>query len=959
MNNTKGLTKVFLSTRTLWVLVFYLWFLSSQKASGADLQAFVFNKQNGLERSYINAIVRDSDGFFWLGTEKGILRFDGSNFLRITRTEDIFSNAEVQKLFIQDNWLYVIYAERGVCRIRLEDFAVEMVSTTKVISASQGTDGTLYFVNEAYRINQLRGNTILPIPCDSSYRFERVSAYRNNLLAHSWSDKIVVMDKHDGRIKFSLNNPNPGFGVHFFESKDTLGIMTNHQLYFYNGFKPLIPLMVNDSICSGISYFACNQKNEFLISCHRQSIGLIHNGIAEVIPVKDLSRYDIRSLYYEAPSSILIGTNQGLLLVRSPTDGILPFPEPSKPEYIPSLVRRKILPLNADQVLLLGQNYSLDFFQSAGKIEIILKNIPVYDAARAGDNIWLATEGHGIQVYNVKTKKCRKVYQQRPYEAFFSIAYDSLSAQIIAGSRGRIMLFDTSGNVLKKINPGINKAVIKNILIRDGNYLFATEKGLVVADRHFNQLKKYDSKTGNYTDDHINCLFFRKHGSEIWIGHDKGIDMVDPVTFLYEGKVSSNMLPESKVVTMVEDQMGRIWVGTYSGLVCISQDLSQFIRLGTLNGLKNNEYNYKACAILENGNVIFGGINGYDWIQPEKFNLQASGQRGKITGFQIFSDHDTVYLPGGMSDIPRYSFNTDHEMIRIYLGGEDEFQLHNYHFDYRLNDGPWIKLNQASLDLVNISPGTYKVGFRAFSETGNLVSYPELIVKSVIPIYKSIPFVVAISTLCVLMLLLVIRSNYINQKRSRELKESIAMDLHDELGTILLRTLFIIRKNEIGPIKAQLISNIENSLYNLRVFVSTIKSSTKNLSDLLDSIKEDAQSAFSTDSFELLLNIENQEEIQLRSELVRDIRLCVHEIINNILKYASATQVKIDICRRREFLNISIIDNGKAKDLSMLESRSGHGIQNILKRTQRNQGIFHVELNDPSGLKSCLSFPLG
>jgi len=40
------------------------------------------SKHNGLESSSINCIERDEDGFIWIGTSKGLYRFDGTDLLR-------------------------------------------------------------------------------------------------------------------------------------------------------------------------------------------------------------------------------------------------------------------------------------------------------------------------------------------------------------------------------------------------------------------------------------------------------------------------------------------------------------------------------------------------------------------------------------------------------------------------------------------------------------------------------------------------------------------------------------------------------------------------------------------------------------------------------------------------------------------------------------------------------------
>ena len=42
-----------------------------------------WSRQNGLPANSIRAISQTSDGYLWLGTQKGLVRFDGMNFLLV------------------------------------------------------------------------------------------------------------------------------------------------------------------------------------------------------------------------------------------------------------------------------------------------------------------------------------------------------------------------------------------------------------------------------------------------------------------------------------------------------------------------------------------------------------------------------------------------------------------------------------------------------------------------------------------------------------------------------------------------------------------------------------------------------------------------------------------------------------------------------------------------------------
>ena len=59
--------------------------------------AVLYNNRNGLPTSEANTIAQTSDGFIWIGSYAGLIRFDGNNFERISSTDGI---ANVRCLYV-------------------------------------------------------------------------------------------------------------------------------------------------------------------------------------------------------------------------------------------------------------------------------------------------------------------------------------------------------------------------------------------------------------------------------------------------------------------------------------------------------------------------------------------------------------------------------------------------------------------------------------------------------------------------------------------------------------------------------------------------------------------------------------------------------------------------------------------------------------------------------------------
>jgi ligand-binding sensor domain-containing protein len=96
----------------------------------------IFTTANGLPDNTINDIQKDSEGFLWIATNKGIARFDGKNFFSFS-TKNLtrfFEDNVVNEIKIEGDSIYLISKKKGVKildrkRLRLTDFSSEGVQS--------------------------------------------------------------------------------------------------------------------------------------------------------------------------------------------------------------------------------------------------------------------------------------------------------------------------------------------------------------------------------------------------------------------------------------------------------------------------------------------------------------------------------------------------------------------------------------------------------------------------------------------------------------------------------------------------------------------------------------------------------------------------------------------------------------------------------------------------------------
>ena len=59
----------------------------------------IFNEQNGLPTGEANTVVQTDDGYIWIGSYGGLIRYDGSNFLNFS-TDGSISSSSIRSLFV-------------------------------------------------------------------------------------------------------------------------------------------------------------------------------------------------------------------------------------------------------------------------------------------------------------------------------------------------------------------------------------------------------------------------------------------------------------------------------------------------------------------------------------------------------------------------------------------------------------------------------------------------------------------------------------------------------------------------------------------------------------------------------------------------------------------------------------------------------------------------------------------
>jgi signal transduction histidine kinase len=283
----------------------------------------------------------------------------------------------------------------------------------------------------------------------------------------------------------------------------------------------------------------------------------------------------------------------------------------------------------------------------------------------------------------------------------------------------------------------------------------------------------------------------------------------------------------------------------------------------------------------------------------------------------------------------------------------------NHTYEYNIDGGQWNSISGPSyINIFKLDPGIYTINVRAFDEFGTLISFPKLQIEAKVPFLKSRLFLLLLILTAFIFLFLFVLVLMRSSLQEQKLKERISMDLHDEVGTILTRALYVARSDEQTAGNSRLINYLNESLFSLRAYINTMNYSTFTFRKLTDEIKEMVNALLNMTGVKYEVTEKSDGDYQIKGELFRDIRLCLYEIISNTLKHSRARNISVYVTAHNHVLTIFTRDNGVLMDVAAL-GQKGNGMKNLRKRVSKHHGT--IEFSTPkqgSGLGIKMRFPL-
>ncbi|MES2825217.1 MAG: two-component regulator propeller domain-containing protein [Pseudomonadota bacterium] len=280
-------------------------------------------------------------------------------------------------------------------------------------------------------------------------------------------------------------------------------------------------------------------------------------------------------------------------------------------------------------------------------------------AEDAQGNLWIGTDGGGLNYYNRKTNQFTR-YKNDPHNSnslgsntVLSLYVDN-EGQVWSGSWGAgITKFNPATGEFFRI-PFDSMRESTTALSQSQRFNNATvwsikedSKGYLWIGSHLAGLSKLDRKTGIYTHyqhktndpasitDGVIWTSFEDTQGRIWVGASGGLSLLDQPSGTFTQFKANAKIPNSltnpSVLSIHQDRKHRLWFGTEGGLHLLQDDEKTFKVFNKSNGLANETI--KKIVEDQHGRLWLSTLNGVSVFDPDTYAIKNYNRNsGRLMG---------------------------------------------------------------------------------------------------------------------------------------------------------------------------------------------------------------------------------------------------------------------------------------------------------------------------------------
>lgn len=601
-----------------------------------------------------------------------------------------------------------------------------------------------------------------------------------------------------------------------------------------------------------------------------------------------------------------------------------------------------------------------------------------YGGLKASDaNFWVVSFDEGLHKLDRKSGKFTTIHstsdnRDTTFHNVSNCIVEDLNKRLWIGTNYGLKCYDLntkkfSGfeNLYRDTNQLSNDGIVSLYADSEGILWIAGTNGLTLFNTKTGRVKifKHDDKNPwSLSNNNINYFFDDRNGT-VWIGtKGGGLNRFDKETEHFVAFTTKDGLPDNTVVGILNDDHGNLWLSTNKGICKFTPPSSEKNKVVCRNynmsdGLPADEFYYNTCVKGDDGALYFASTAGLVAFKPDELKENSFIPPVVITDFNVLNksvlQNDStgiLKLPADETTEIRLSYRQNVFSFTFSALSFVHPEKNKYAYMLEGFDKDWVYTDASRriATYTNLDPDTYIFKVKGTNNDGVWNEIPTSLRLIISPPYWQTWWFRSVIILFLAGLAYGIYRYRLREViRLQNIRNRISGDLHDDIGSTL---------NSISVYSEVAKQDASKHAHALEMIGESSRRIIDAMSDIVWSINPE------NDSFENIIlrmrslafnllrakNIEftfladeSLNNLKLSLENRRNFYLIFKESINNLVKYADATQVSIQLLQDGPLIKLLIRDNGKGFDTS--QHSDGNGLNSMKRRAKEMKAQLKIE----------------
>ncbi|MEP6662344.1 MAG: two-component regulator propeller domain-containing protein [Verrucomicrobiota bacterium] len=963
--------------------------------------------EDGLPDNTVQAITQTRDGYLWVGTTKGLARFDGVRFTIFNCKSGMPGENITSLCERRDGTLWMSSIDGGVMQLKDGKFFSgekrDGLASNNVKVIYETKEGVLWAGSTA-GLDRFENGRFVSVNPKIPWKYGVVRALAEDEQGQLWAgtERGLVRAQKEKAILALDQNHNANHPIktiwpmkegNLWVGTAKLGLIRYQDggSYLFTARRGLLDEMVT-------VVFGDSKKNLW-VGSYAGLCRLVDGKFLPELNHEKMAFNMVNAIFEDREGHLWIGSKDGL-------GELTPRPFTTYTEE-DGLTRNNVVAVteSVEDGLWIGSwGGGVTQFKDEKFVSIAPRSLeqqrlynPVLSLHCDSDGgLWIGSDFSG-DLFHYQNKEFVSYTKEGSANRALRVIYRDRKNQLWIGSTAGLLLFENDEFKRFTTRDGLAgndvRAMVED---RQGNFWIGTDHGLSLRrngeSTHFTSVEGLATKavTAFYADTETN----------LWIGTGGGGLCKIKAGFAEETLkekmpcyTTRDGLFSDEIYAILEDDYGYFWMASPVGIFRIAkksfEDFSagkitkipsrSFGRAEGMVSIQCNGVGQPSACKTKNGQLWFATAKGVATVDPQSVLVPATPPP-PILIEEVLADKKVQRSTAGIARSAVLNIPPGRGELEFHYTALSFYLPEKVRFKYQLKgfDDDWIDAgSRRTANYSKLPPGEYRFFVVGCDSHGTWNQAGASVALRLQPHFWQTGWFVGVGALAMLGVVggtvryatkrrLQDRMEKLEQQHALDKeRERIAQDMHDDLGARLTEILFLneraqnSEKNEHRAEAQGAITEVAGGIaQNLDAIVWAVSPRNDTLERTALYLWDYAEKFLAKTPIRCRSEMPADWPVfPVSSETRHNLFLIVKEALNNLVKYSGASEVWFRLQLRESKLILSIEDNGKGFAANTL-SEFGNGLENMRIRTEKMGGSFDLQSELGKGTRLQIKIPL-